>query len=136
MKTELKRIGVVSTMIAVGLLMGWQPLFAHHGSNNYDTSRTVSLKGTVTQFVWANPHSQLYFDAKDDKGNVVHWGAEMQHPRALAGEGFTKDIMKPGDPIEISGAPARSGAPRMFMHQIILADGKKLPLRPDDNEFQ
>ena len=123
-------------MVAVGLLMGWQPLFAHHGSNNYDTSRTVSLKGTVTQFVWANPHSQLYFDAKDEKGNVEHWGAEMQHPRALATAGFTKDIMKPGDSITIAGAPARSGAPRMFMHQIILSDGKKLPVRADENEYQ
>ncbi len=102
------------------------PTFAHHGSNNYDTTRLVTIKGTVTKFQWANPHSQLYFDVTDEKGKVAHWGAEMQHPRTLATNGFTETIMVPGDKVTITGAPARSGAPRMFMRQIVLANGKVL----------
>jgi hypothetical protein len=126
MRENLKRDGLLSTILILGVLMAWQPLFAHHGSNNYDNTKNVTLKGTVTQFVWSNPHSQLYFDVTDEKGEVKHWGAEMQQPRALATSGFTKEIMKPGDTVTITGSPARSGQPRMFMHQIVLSDGKVL----------
>lgn len=119
-------VGLVGIMAATGFLTVCQPVFAHHGSNNYNTERLVTLKGTVTQFVWSNPHCQLYFDVTDKKGNVQHWGAEMNQPRALAVNGFTKDIMKPGDNITITGAPAKSGAPRMFMREIVLADGTVL----------
>jgi len=121
-------IAFIGTMVVMGLLAVCQPVLAHHGSNNYDTERLVTLKGTVTEFVWANPHSQLYFDVTDEKGNVAHWGAEMNQPRALATAGFRKDIMKPGDKITISGAPAKSGSPRMFMREIVLADGTVLKM--------
>ena len=132
MKAILKKqlVGFVVGAVAVlGSLAIWQPVaLAQHGSNNYDTTRSVTVKGTVTQFVWSNPHSQLYFDVTDDKGEVQHWGAEMNQPRMLAVNGFTKDIMKPGDKITITGTPSKSGAFRMFMRQIVLENGKVLKL--------
>jgi hypothetical protein len=128
MKTKL----VMLLALAVGLLVVCGPTFAHHGSNNYNTNRLVTVKGTVTKFIWSNPHCQLYFDATDEKGNVQHWGAEMNQPRALAVNGFTKDIMQPGDKITITGAPAKSGAPRMFMRQIVLANGTILKVGGKD----
>jgi len=122
-------VGFVGAVAVLGSLAIWQPVaLAHHGSNNYDTTRSVTVKGTVTQFVWSNPHSQLYFDVTDDKGDVQHWGAEMNQPRMLAVNGFTKDIMKPGDKITITGTPSKSGAFRMFMRQIVLENGKVLKL--------
>jgi hypothetical protein len=102
------------------------PVFAHHGSNNYDMHTQVTLKGTVTEFMWANPHCQIYFDVTDDKGDVQHWGAEMNNPHALSMLGFSKDTLKSGDKITITGNPAKSGQPRMFFRELVLADGKTL----------
>lgn len=131
MKPNLKAklVVLMGTILMFGALIVWQPAaFAHHGSNNYDTTRTVTVKGTVTQFVWSNPHCQLYFDVTDDKGEVQHWGAEMNQPRMLAVNGFTKESMKPGDKITITGVPSKSGAPRMFMREIVLDNGKVLKI--------
>lgn len=131
---KVKNIGLIGTVAVLGWLAPCQPALAHHGSNNYDTEKLITLKGKVTEFVWSNPHCQLYFDVTDQKGNAQHWGAEMNQPRALAVNGFTKDVMKPGDTITITGIPAKSGAPRMFMRQIVLADGRVLKVVPGKDQ--
>ena len=76
------RLGDVAAVIA---LLGFSiPLMAHHGTGvSYDMKRVTTLKGVVTRFAFANPHSQLYFDVTDDKGNVTHWAAEMRAPGNL-----------------------------------------------------
>ena len=74
--------------------------FAHHGNSAYDEQARVPIKGTVTEFVWTNPHSQIYLDVKDKNGNVVNWGAEMRAPGNLIAEGYTRkellEKLKPG----------------------------------------
>ena len=60
------------------------PVLAHHGTGiSYDMKKEATVKGVITKFAWANPHSQLYFDVKDAKGNVEHWAAEMRAPGNL-----------------------------------------------------
>ena len=104
------------------------PLLAHHGTGvAYDTEKTVTLKGTVTEWIWANPHCGILFDVTDDKGNVEHWGAELGNPHALSMAGLSKDILKPGDKITISGHLAKSGAPRIVLREFTTADGRTLP---------
>jgi len=72
----LSYIGVI-----LGMLVVSSPLMAHHGAGvSYDMKKVIALKGVVTRFPFANPHSQLYFDVTDDKGNVAHWAAEMKAP--------------------------------------------------------
>lgn len=116
--------------LTVGLTAGSVSLFAHHGTGvAYDTEKVVTLKGTVTEWIWANPHCGLLFDVKDDSGNVVHWGAELTNPHALSEAGFSKDVFKPGDKITITGHLAKSGAPRMESSRIVLASGRVLPER-------
>ena len=67
--------------VILGLLILSAPLMAHHGTGvSYDMKKVVAMKGVVTRFAFANPHSQLYFDVTDDKGNVAHWAAEMRAP--------------------------------------------------------
>jgi hypothetical protein len=66
--------------LAAGLLVLCGPVVAHHGSQGYDFTKRISVKGNVTRFVWANPHCQIYLDAKDDKGAVVNWGVELNNP--------------------------------------------------------
>jgi hypothetical protein len=114
-------IGVIAVLSFLG-----SPVLAHHGSNNYDMETQVTLKGTVTEFMWANPHCQIYFDVTDDKGHVQHWGAEMNNPHALSMMGFSEHTLKPGDKITITGNPAKSGEPRMFFRKLALANGKTL----------
>lgn len=104
------------------------PLFAHHGTGvAYETEKTITVKGVVTEWIWANPHCGLLFDVTDDKGNVEHWGAELGNPHQESGAGFTKDIFKPGDKITVTGHPAKSGAPRVSGAKFVLEDGRVLP---------
>jgi hypothetical protein len=62
----------------------------------------------------------------DDKGNLVHWGAELGNPHQMSGAGFARDTFKPGDKITVTGHPAKSGAPRMTLDHLVLADGRTL----------
>ena len=126
----MKRKPVTFLSLVMGVVIGGLPLFAHHGTGvAYDTEKVVTLKGTVTEWIWANPHCGLLFDVTDDKGNVVHWGAELTNPHALSEAGFSKDIFKPGNKITITGRLAKSGAPRMELSRVVLADGRVLPER-------
>ena len=95
--------------LALGLSLLALPLLAHHGTGvAYEVDKQVTIKGTVTEWIWANPHCGLLFDAKDDKGNVVHWGAELGNPHSLSQAGLSRDVFKPGDEVTVVGHPARS----------------------------
>jgi hypothetical protein len=112
---------------AAGILAVSVPMLAHHGTDAaYDTSKRVTLKGTVTKFIWANPHCGVLFDVTDDQGNVTHWGGEDTNPHALSLAGWTREILKPGDKITITGAPSRFNEPRIEDEQVVLADGRVL----------
>jgi len=126
MKSKL----VASVTLVVGVFLMVVPLFAHHGTGvAYDVDHEVTLKGVVTEWIWANPHCGILFDVTDDKGNVVHWGAELGNPHALSETGLSRDILKPGDKITVVGHPSRSGAPRLQLDRFTLADGRVLPER-------
>jgi hypothetical protein len=121
----LVHLGLITSFLLAGI-----PLLAHHGTGvAYDTEKTVNLKGTVTEWIWANPHCGILFDVTDEKGTVEHWGAELGNPHALSMSGLSKDILKPGDKITISGHPAKSGAPRIELQEFTTADGRTLPER-------
>ena len=104
------------------------PVLAHHGTGiSYDETKVSSVKGVITKFAWANPHSQLYFDVKDAKGNVEHWAAEMRAPGNLIASGYTRkalmDKLAPGKEVTVSGNPSKVGAPVMVFIKAVLADG-------------
>ena len=106
------------------------PALAHHGTGvAYETEKSVTIKGTVTDWLWANPHCGLLFDVTNEKGDVEHWGAELGNPHQESGAGFTKDSFKAGDKITVTGHPARSGAPRLALSRVVLPDGHVLPER-------
>jgi hypothetical protein len=71
---------------------------------------------------------QIYFDAKDNKGKLVHWAAETVSPGMLARGGWSKTELKPGDEITITVGPAKSGAPVGYALKVVLANGKELQL--------
>jgi uncharacterized protein DUF6152 len=117
---------VTPLFLVVGILMICRPMFAHHGSSAYDQTKTVTLKITVTRFEWANPHTQVYFDATDIKGTVVHWVAETTNPAMLARVGWSTNTLKTGDQITIIANPNKVGAPVIFLQKVVLANGQEL----------
>jgi hypothetical protein len=87
------------------------PLFAHHGNASYDSTKTVTVKGTVTDYIWSNPHVLLKLDAKDNSGKTVRWIIEAQNPLSQTEVGWTKDTFKPGDQVTVEVIQAKSGVP-------------------------
>ena len=108
------------------------PMCAHHGSSNYDMSKSVSVKGTVTQFNFINPHSAIRLDAQDDKGNVEPWLVEADSPNNLARAGWTRDSLKPGDRVTIVGNQLKDGSKVMRLQKVVFADGTELKPREGD----
>jgi hypothetical protein len=114
-------------ILAMGALLFGGLVYAHHGTGvAYETDKWVTLKGTVTEWIWSNPHCGILFDVTDDQGNLVRWGAELGNPHQLSQAGFSRDVIKPGDKVTITGHPSRSGAPRVEFHDMLLPDGRKL----------
>jgi hypothetical protein len=111
MRNKLAPISVV----VVGLFAVSVPLFAHHGNAAYDTAKTVTVKGTVTDYIWTNPHVFVKVDVKDDGGNTVHWIVEAQNPVSMGQIGWSKNTFKPGDEVEIDAMPAKNGNPVGFL---------------------
>jgi hypothetical protein len=102
-------------IVTVSVLAMSAPLVAHHGNAAYDTEKSFTVKGTVTEYIWANPHVFVKVDAKDDSGNVVHWIVEAQNPVSMLQISWTKDTFKPGDQVEIDAMPAKNGNPVAFL---------------------
>lgn len=99
------------SLLVVAFLAASLPLLAHHGNASYDTEKTVTVKGTVTEYIWANPHVFVKVDAKDDSGNTVHWVIEAQNLVAQSDLGWTNAMFKPGDQVVIDVTPAKNGRP-------------------------
>jgi Family of unknown function (DUF6152) len=116
----------ISSLVIAGLLAFSASAFAHHGTAQYDSGNPVTLKGTIANFEWRSPHTQIHLDVTDDQGNVVHWNFEAQPPNVLVHAGWTKDILKPGDQVTIVARPAKSGAPVGIIQKVVLASGEEL----------
>ncbi len=106
------------------------PAFAHHSMSMYDRGHDTTLKATITQFEWANPHSMITFTATDEHGNLEKWVAEGPGPNRLANHGWTKDSLKPGEQVTIVGNRNKDGSPTMRFEKVILPDGQELVARP------
>lgn len=111
--------------LSLGLLTA-SAAFAHHGTANYETTKSVSVTGTVTDFNFTNPHVQIYMDVKDATGKVAKWQGELTSPNHLSRSGWQKDTIKPGDVITISGFPTKSGTPEIWIQKVVLANGTQL----------
>jgi hypothetical protein len=104
------------------------PAFAHHGNAAYD-SRTVTVKGVVTEWRWTNPHSFLKFDAKDEKGNAVQWIGEWNNPSTLINFGITAKSFKAGQEVTVTmNGMAKSGANLGRVIKVVDADGHELSM--------
>lgn len=129
MKQKFGALGVFA-IGALGFLFLAAPLFGHHGNAGDDTSKVVTIKGTVTDFQYINPHVQIYVDAKDAQGNVEKWNGEAGNALALHRAGWNYKIIKPGDQITLIGYQAKSGAKMLRLKSVVLGDGRELETFP------
>jgi len=113
-------------VLAVGVSICSSPVFAHHGNAAYDTGKTVTLKGTVTQWGWSNPHCILQLDVADDTNQVMHWYAETENPSSMIREGWTNQSIKPGDQVTVIVLPVKNGRPVGRIIEVVLSNGQKL----------
>ena len=111
---------------AVGLLVVSIPLVAHHGAASFDTTRELNLKGTVTDWIWANPHCFLKFDAMDETGTVRNWAVEVSNPTDMTKRGWARLSFKSGDQVTVNLQPVKNGAPIGRLRTVTLADGSTL----------
>jgi hypothetical protein len=116
------------TFIVAASLVVSGPSFAHHGTAAYDTKNTVTVKATMTDFRFINPHVQLYFDVKNEKGEVEKWQAELTAPNKLSRAGWDKHTLKPGDSITASGYVDKGDGHTMWIRNLIGPNGEALRL--------
>ena len=126
MKGSLMKIRGIALAVLAGALVVSSPAFAHHGNAAYDGMLTTLKDATVTKLVWANPHTLVQFDVKDDKGELVHWTAELGSPSALTNVGWSKASLMPGDVVTIYIHQAKTKNPVGRIQRIVLADGSQL----------
>jgi Family of unknown function (DUF6152) len=110
-------------LVIVFTLLGSAAL-AHHGRAGYSNEITT-VKGTVTEVQWKNPHVFIAFDVKDNNGNVVHWLAELSSPATMLAAGMSRTTLKSGDEIVIKGKTGLEGAPFTLVDSIT-KDGKAI----------
>jgi len=109
-----------------GLLVIAMPVVAHHGGVAYETGKRITLKGTISNFEWTNPHSQVHLDVTDDNGKVAHWDFETQPPSILVHAGWHRDSLKPGDQVTLVAVPAKNGSTIGILNKVVLASGEEL----------
>jgi hypothetical protein len=117
---------------AIGLLLISIPAFAHHGNAGYDMQKMTTIpKVTITAVEWGNPHCQIDFDAKDDKGNVQHWIVEAPPPSELSPRNWTRKALNAGDEVTVYFHASKNGAQFGIMQKVIFANGNILRAYPD-----
>jgi len=106
---------------------------AHHSfAVHFVADKIVTVKGTVDEFSFRNPHGLLMLTGKDENGVEQHWRIETNSPNILRRRGWSEDSIKPGDQVTIEGYPARDGSPSMRVYRVTFPDGRELVgQRPD-----
>lgn len=96
---------------------------AHHGNAAFDLGVERELTGTVTEWVWANPHCWLKFDVTDESGNTVNWVVEATNSADLMERGWSRSMFKFGDEVTVRLEPVKNGAPVGRVRSITLPNG-------------
>jgi hypothetical protein len=121
------RMTFAAAMLAAAVLLTAAPAFAHHAfSAEFDANTPIKLEGTVAKMEWVNPHSWIYVDVKKPDGTIEQWKIEGGTPNALFRRGFTKDSLKAGTEIVVTGFRAKDGTLKGNGRDLTFPDGRKL----------
>ena len=112
---------------AAGMLISVFPGFAHHsGAAVFDDKKKIDLTGVVTKVEWTNPHAHFFMDVKDSSGKTVNWNLELASPNVLSRNGWTRNSIKEGDTVTVTGSQARDNSNFGIAQTIVFPDGTKL----------
>jgi hypothetical protein len=124
-------------LVGVGVLLATQPSVAHHSFAPFDLARNITLKGTIKEVQFTNPHVWLQVLIPNGKGGQTEWSIEAGAPGMLLRTGWKINSLKPGDAVTVVTHPAKSGAPTGSLVSVTTADGRTLgpgggapPLKP------
>jgi hypothetical protein len=121
------RTKLAACVVGIGLVLAITPLRAHHAfSAEFDANSPIKLEGTVAKMEWVNPHAWIYVDVKKPDGTTEQWKIEGGTPNALFRRGFTKDSLKTGTAIIVTGYRAKDGTLKGNGRDLTFADGRKL----------
>jgi hypothetical protein len=122
----VKHLTRALVLAAIGVAIVSAPLLAHHGGASFDNTKEVTVKGSVTEWLWANPHCFLKVEVKDETGAVRVWNLELGNPTDIASRGYQRRTFKPGDQVTVLVTPVKSGAPVGRLKTVTLPDGRTL----------
>lgn len=122
----MRRTMIALAVAGAALLLGPRAVGAHHGAATFDTTAEVMLKGTVTEWVWSNPHCILRVEVKGADGTVTNWSVATSNVADVSKRGWSRRSFSPGDAVTVTIQPAKSGAPVGMIRNVVLADGSKL----------
>ena len=124
-------------LLILGLLLA-MPLWAHHSiTAEFDTSKSFTVKGTLTKIEWVNPHAYIYVEAKDDKGVATAYSLETGPPGNLRKAGVLRTLLSVGDAVTIEAYAAKDGTSHLgLVKSILFADGHKIVLGRDPAELE
>jgi hypothetical protein len=115
---------------AAGILLGMcsaVPLLAHHSfAAEYDSTKKITITGSVTKVEWMNPHARFYVDVKDESGKVTNWNFELGAIPVLLKQGWKKDSLKIGDQVTVDGSRAKDGSNSANAQKVVLPDGRRV----------
>ena len=120
----MKKMLLGAVVVLTGLFAAPSPLVAHHGAATFDIAAEMTLKGTVTEWLWFNPHCFLKFDVKDESGKVTNWAVESGNPTDMTKRGWSRVSFKPGDEVSVTLQPSKSGQPVGRIMAVTVANGK------------
>jgi hypothetical protein len=121
------RTKLAVVLATAGLLSAAVPVLAHHAfAAEFDASKPVKLRGTVTRVEWINPHTWIHINVKNPDGTVTEWMLEGGTPNTLLRRGINKNSLPAGTEILVEGYQAKAGGPRANGRDLTFPDGRKL----------
>ena len=126
-----------SFWLMLGLLLT-MPLWAHHSiTAEFDTSKSFTVKGTLTKIEWVNPHAYVYLESKDDKGVVTNYSFETGPPGNLRRSGVLRTMFSVGDAVTIEAFAAKDGSKNLgLVKTFTFADGHKIVIGKDQADLE
>ena len=121
----MKKTLLVSSIVILALVSAAVPLTAHH-SWPVSNSQLVTVKGTVTEFMWENPHPMITLEVRNNDGGIEKWLVGGPAINRMEANGWTKTTVKPGDVITGIGYQFANGEKIVRLERVVLADGREL----------
>jgi len=123
---NIKLALTAGTLAAGSLVFAMQGIAHHSFAAEFDADSPIDLTGIVTSVKWSNPHTFFYIDVENEDGDWENWALELGSPNGLMRRGWTRNSLKIGDTVSVTGSRARDGSLKGNAREVVLASGQQL----------